>query len=268
MPQITARDTATGKTVTFNWNGDGQPTDADMADVFRAAQGDAYKPSGPQPRGWQPIGSHGGAEPEGAQKSGLLSALEPIAHPSSMSDFASLLIPSAALGTGLRSLRGWMGAGKNLVQGAAEGAANREGLKKIPATLKGMADVATDAQTGGQRAFQEQPLAQQMEHLPNTAAPSVMRGGGPIASGMETPTPPMPFHEQPLYQQMEHLADTPVGVGSQRSGMPHMSGAGDVGLEAQVADAARRNRLSPEAQAKLLKQLQLSNLVKIGPETP
>lgn len=37
MPQYTVRDETSGRTVTFDWTGDGQPTDADMAEVFAAA---------------------------------------------------------------------------------------------------------------------------------------------------------------------------------------------------------------------------------------
>lgn len=37
MPTYTARDSQTGKTVTFKWNGEAPPTDADMGEVFAAA---------------------------------------------------------------------------------------------------------------------------------------------------------------------------------------------------------------------------------------
>jgi hypothetical protein len=37
MPQYQAKDAQTGKTVTFEWHGDGEPTDADMEEVFAAA---------------------------------------------------------------------------------------------------------------------------------------------------------------------------------------------------------------------------------------
>jgi hypothetical protein len=38
MPTYTAKDEETGREVTFEWNGDGEPTEADMADVFAAAE--------------------------------------------------------------------------------------------------------------------------------------------------------------------------------------------------------------------------------------
>lgn len=39
MAQYTVKDTQTGKTVTFQWDGEAPPTDADMSDVFKAARG-------------------------------------------------------------------------------------------------------------------------------------------------------------------------------------------------------------------------------------
>lgn len=38
MPEYTVRDETTGQTVTFNWQGDTDPTDADMEEVFREAR--------------------------------------------------------------------------------------------------------------------------------------------------------------------------------------------------------------------------------------
>lgn len=39
MPEYTVKDTQTGKTVTFRWDGTEPPTDDDMADVFTEARG-------------------------------------------------------------------------------------------------------------------------------------------------------------------------------------------------------------------------------------
>lgn len=38
MPEYTVRDETTGQTVTFNWQGDTQPTDADMEEVFKESR--------------------------------------------------------------------------------------------------------------------------------------------------------------------------------------------------------------------------------------
>lgn len=45
MPNYTVLDTQTGKRVTFQWDGTGDPTDADMQEVFKAAH--SFAPSGP-----------------------------------------------------------------------------------------------------------------------------------------------------------------------------------------------------------------------------
>jgi hypothetical protein len=118
--------------------------------------------------------------------------LESAAHPQTAGDFAQLLVPSTALGTGLRSLRGYVGAAKNLFAGAAEGAANREGLKKGPAVLGGMLRTATDPASGGERAFQQAPLSQQMESLPAVAAPERMRSSGPPIANLGNEAPQVP----------------------------------------------------------------------------
>lgn len=282
MPQITARDTATGKTVTFNWNGAEQPTDADMADVFKAATSQGQSPP-MDARGTFP-GMHRDAprtsiEDPSETTQSVIRNLEGAAHPSSLSDFASLVATpvDATRGVALSLLQPigkaaakYGDAAKDIAmsflpQKARSALSTLSGLNPMewnsPLTVAGREGRSVAAG----HAFNDMPLAQQMERLPNTPTPLSMRGGGPIASGLEATGP---FHEQPLYQQMEQLSDVPAGMGGQRSGMPRMSGANESsGLESQVADAARRNKLSPEAQAKLLKQLQLSNLVKIGPET-
>jgi hypothetical protein len=46
MPQYTVKDNASGKTVTFEWNGAEPPTDADMEDVFAAAGSQAPESQG------------------------------------------------------------------------------------------------------------------------------------------------------------------------------------------------------------------------------
>ena len=50
MPDYTVKDRETGQTVTFRWTGAQPPTDADMADVFRAARTQAPPPT-PEPTG-------------------------------------------------------------------------------------------------------------------------------------------------------------------------------------------------------------------------
>lgn len=47
MPQYTVRDESTGRVITFDWHGDGEPSDADLAEVFAAA-GDDDAPSPPR----------------------------------------------------------------------------------------------------------------------------------------------------------------------------------------------------------------------------
>lgn len=54
MPQYQTRDEQTGKTVTFEWHGAGEPTEADMADVF--AEAAAMSPSKPTFRGGGELG--------------------------------------------------------------------------------------------------------------------------------------------------------------------------------------------------------------------
>src|SRR4030042_2659420 len=44
MPQYTVKDNETGKTITFDWQGQSPPTDADMEQVFSEAKG-MQKPS-------------------------------------------------------------------------------------------------------------------------------------------------------------------------------------------------------------------------------
>lgn len=152
--------------------------------------------------------------------SGAKPMLESAASPQTAGDFAGLLLPATALGTGLRSLRGYVGAAKNLVTGAAEGAADREGLKKIPAVMRGMLRTATDTASGRDRAFQGAPLAQQMESLgPTRPNPLTTRSGGPIGQEVGTPTP---FHELPLSRQVESLPQRgPMLTG--RQGAPPLS---------------------------------------------
>lgn len=45
MANYTVKDTQTGKTITFAWNGNAAPTDADMEQVFSAARGQTAEPS-------------------------------------------------------------------------------------------------------------------------------------------------------------------------------------------------------------------------------
>jgi hypothetical protein len=120
--KITARDSTTGKTVTFNWNDTADPTDADMDEVFAAAAAHtpAYKPEpvylkakgvvdeAPEPAAPAGRGVVSNEEP-GTFLGGFLQSLkdqareaftgvQPMlqgaAHPQTEDDFASLLIPS------------------------------------------------------------------------------------------------------------------------------------------------------------------------------
>lgn len=45
MPDYTVKDSQTGKTITFRWNGAEPPTETDMAEVFAAAQSTTTKPA-------------------------------------------------------------------------------------------------------------------------------------------------------------------------------------------------------------------------------
>jgi YD repeat-containing protein len=193
MPQITARDTTSGKTVTFNWNGAGNPTDEDLAEVFKAAGTHAGEAPPMDARGSLP-GMHKDYPRTSVDDPAALElnqSLEGVAHPQGAGDMASLLIPSTALGTGYRALRGYLGAAKNLMTGAAEGAGTREGLKKIPSVLRGMLKTATDPISGGERAFQQAPLAQQMESLPAAPAPVTARTSGPPIRNLGNEAPEM-----------------------------------------------------------------------------
>lgn len=67
-------------------------------------------------------------------------AAQGAAHPQTATDMAGLLIPSLI---GMGSAREFIPAAKNLYEGAAQGAADREGLKKVPAVIKGMWNRAT-----------------------------------------------------------------------------------------------------------------------------
>lgn len=252
MPQITARDTATGKTVTFNWNGDGQPSDADMAEVFKAAASQGQAPE-MDARGSLP-GMHRDAPRTSADDPAVMElnqSLSGVARPQGLGDIASLLLPATALGTGLRSLRGYAVAAKDLLTGASEGSANREGLKKIPSVLRGMFQVATDPVSGGERAFQRAPLMRQMESLPSSGPMPTGRAGTPPISTFNP-------NDAPLYQRMDQLGGTPSAPNYSRVGMPRMAAPVPLTeLEQQVAQAAKANRLSPEAQARLLETLKL-----------
>lgn len=192
--------------------------DGTSQDVMKAALQKLTNPQGPAPSALDMLsGRRGFSSDEGKPKEpdtfrgGLIKGLkrefdatkapgaQEMAHPSTAGDMASLLLP-ADLGAVRAINNDVINPVRNLVRGAAEGAANKQGLKKIPAVLKGMYETATDPAAPGQRAFARKPLAQQMESLPATPAPE----RGPLTP----PTQPAAnFNDLPLYKQMESMPE-------------------------------------------------------------
>lgn len=272
MPQITARDTATGKTVTFNWNGAGQPSDADMAEVFKAAASQGQAPE-MDSRGSLPSMHRDAPRTSIEDPSDTLQSvnrsLEGAAHPRTLKDIASLIAApvDATRGVALSMLQPmgqaaakYGGAAKDMAmsflpQKAKTALSTLSGLNPMewnsPLTVAGRAG----RQSAKELAFNDAPLYQQMDRIPTQAT-------GPLSAAGRPQTPPLTTlnpNDAPLYQQMEQLADAPSnGAMYSRSGMPRMATPAPLtALEKQVAQAAKANRLSPEAQARLLEALKL-----------
>lgn len=114
-------------------------------------------------------------------------ALKSAAHPQSVGDFLSLLIPSGVAES--------YGAAKRVLSSGIEGARQGSGLKGVLSGFtKGMSKAAesVDLQELGSKNFNARPLSQQMEDLPGSArypearpAPERGRMGIPLRS--ETP---------------------------------------------------------------------------------
>lgn len=131
---------------------------------------------------------HGVNEQEGDQPSALRSALTPLAHPSSAGDFASLLLPNEAGASIMGRMVEPLAAGVKKYGGAAVDAATSmlptramNGLRILgklnptewnnPLTVAGREGRTTAAS----QAFNDLPLAQQMDKLPPTPAPMPAR---------------------------------------------------------------------------------------------
>lgn len=185
-------------------------------------------------------------------KAKLNDAMQSAAHPQSLGDLASLVIPSDAgalvgrsLGPAKQAIAKYGGAvvdvGTSLLPARARSALGV--LRTLsPTEWHSPLTVAGREARGvaATRAFNDLPLAQQMDRLPMDA-PGPLEGGRtadpryqpqtpfherPLAQQMDrlpattgvirtrTATPPMqpqtPFNERPLYQQMEQLPQTPA----------------------------------------------------------
>lgn len=131
------------------------------------------------------------------------------AHPTSLSDIATLLVPSE-LGMGDK---GFGGAARNLLHSGQEASA-LEPTKagKLTAFLKGLTRAATEDTTSGEREFQRMPLAKQMDALPATASP--------MRKIVPPPQSDAGFKDLPLWQQMEEMTKPAVTPEMRQGGAP------------------------------------------------
>jgi hypothetical protein len=143
-------------------------------DPKRAAQIVRQQSSGVPPASAVDMLSHRGVgltsmDPAAEKPTGFLADLvrmmEPAAHPTTVSDFARLVLPSVGAGAAPAMIRGYLRAGKQAV-------AEAPNLRSVPKfMLKSLYQAATDPQQPGVRAFNELPLAKQMDAFPDRPAP-------------------------------------------------------------------------------------------------
>lgn len=120
-------------------------------------------------------------KPKDTWLSRLAGSLEPVAHPTSASDFAPLALGSFGSEAGPAMIRGYLRAGKEAVEAAPN-------LRSVPKEMiRSLYRSAVDTQQPGVRAFNEMPLAKQMEGLP-TDRPAPQRG---------VPQPPLRIQSPP-----------------------------------------------------------------------
>lgn len=137
------------------------------------------------------------------------SMFQSAAAPQSAGDFASLLLPTTAMGTGLRALEGWSGAAQNLAKGGAAGMRAAEpGLMSKPrGFMRGMFIDALDNPQTAIKQFRGEPMP------PTPQRPPTVQPSRPDAWDRARETP---FHEQPLHQQMDQLpTEGPLPEGRQ-----------------------------------------------------
>lgn len=125
MPKLKARDPATGETVSFNWTGEGDPTDADLEEIFTEAKAGQtpYKPEAVYLKA-KGIGVN-------APDDEALAGLRGAAHPETLGDFASLVIPSGGAAA-LKGLGELASRSKQAFKTATEGAGTLRGILRFP----------------------------------------------------------------------------------------------------------------------------------------
>lgn len=124
------------------------------------------------------------------------------ARPTSAADVAGLLLPS---GIGMGSAKEFIPAAKKLYEGAAQGASEREGLKKVPAVIKGMwgATKRTPNQT---IANYERDIMSKGHVPPDTT--SIPDGGLPME---EMPSATPPVEVETAQDALSRKATAPTG---------------------------------------------------------
>lgn len=214
----------------YDLEGTRPPTEAEAREAVAAHKGGNTGPSANDQAGL--LALHGMAPGEHGWKDDLASALEPMAHPQTAGDFASLLIPSEGAAAVGRALRPIGEAAVKYGGAAADVAASFVPPKakaalgvlrslsptewNSPLTVAGREGRAAAAS----RAFNELPLAEQMKSLPTSGGASGVRmGDAPFQ-------PQTPFAQKPLYQQMQDLTEVPTAQGSTRAPAPPIQNLG------------------------------------------
>lgn len=128
---------------------------------------------------------------------------EGAAHPTSTGDVASLLLPDATLGAGNLRLPNLLSGMKRVVNAAGKASADgpllSAPLRFVKAGVKEAGATPTDL-------FNRLPLAEQMNRLPEVAAP--VRGNS-VPPQVDTPS----FDSRPLAEQMAQIPDVPSPIG-------------------------------------------------------
>lgn len=156
-----------------------------------------------------------------SELSGLMPMLESAAHPKSLGDFMSLLIPSEAPAVEA------LGEAGSLVgeAGRRYGHALRNPAPlESKSILKG---IVTYPKRAGQTLKANLPSEMEKAVAPFRSGPPVPPVTPTVSRAPSSTPAPTPFHEKPLYQQMGEIPETPAPI-DPRGGGPIASGVEDV----------------------------------------
>lgn len=191
-----------------------------------------------------------GVDPSQSPNSQIAAALEPLAHPQSATDFAGLAIPGG-MGGALAPYLKPIQAGASKYGGAVAELATSFLPRKAQGALKVLGELTPSnwhnpltvagregRATAASRAFNDLPLAEQMNHLPETPAPVTSRGAEPPHQA------PPPTAAPTLEDELRK-----AGVGEHSIGLMRQRQQGGITPMASHPQAAPMPSLEPIANA-------------------